>query len=89
MNGFVGSVYETALLRSYLLDKNINDKPIKEVMGAAYPVVKKGASIDAVSKLITKENQVASNNLDTIVINYILKNGDVNFSKSNQETFLF
>jgi len=57
VNGFVGSVDETALLRSYLLDKNINDKPIKEVMGAAYPVVKKGASIDAVSKLITKENQ--------------------------------
>ncbi len=57
VNGFVGSVDETALLRSYLLDKNINDKPIKEVMGAAYPVVTKGASIDAVSKLITKENQ--------------------------------
>lgn len=57
VDGFVGSVDETALLRSYLLDKNINDKPIKEVMGAAYPVVKKGTSIDAVSKLITKENQ--------------------------------
>jgi len=27
---------------------------------------------------------LASNNLDTIAINYILKNGDVNFSKSNQ-----
>ncbi|MDG2194620.1 MAG: pyridoxal-phosphate dependent enzyme [Polaribacter sp.] len=56
-NGFVGSVDETALLRSYLSDKDISEKPIKEVMGAAYPVVKKGTSIDAVSKLITKENQ--------------------------------
>ncbi len=57
INGFVGSVDETALLRSYLADKNIADKPIREVMGAAFPIVKKGTSIDAVSKLITKENQ--------------------------------
>ena len=57
INGFVGSVDETALLRSYLEDKNIANKPIREVMGAAFPIVKKGASIDAVSKLITKDNQ--------------------------------
>jgi len=57
VNGFVGSVDETALLRSYMDDKNINDKPIKDVMGAAYPVVNKSTSIDAVSKLITKDNQ--------------------------------
>ncbi len=56
-NGFVGSVDETALLRSFISDKNIADKPIKEVMGAPYPVVNRNASIDAVSKLITKENQ--------------------------------
>ncbi|CAM1354034.1 MULTISPECIES: pyridoxal-phosphate dependent enzyme [Tenacibaculum] len=57
VNGFVGSVDESALLHSYLEDKNIADKPIKEVMGAMYPVVEKSASIDEVSKLITKENQ--------------------------------
>ncbi|WP_435262492.1 pyridoxal-phosphate dependent enzyme [Tenacibaculum sp. nBUS_03] len=57
VNGFVGSVDESALLHSYLEDKNIADKPIKEVMGAKYPIVKKSASIDEVSKLITKENQ--------------------------------
>ena len=57
IKGFVGSVDETALLRSYLEDSNIADKPIKEVMGAAYPVVKGNASIEEVSKLITKENQ--------------------------------
>ncbi|WBX75479.1 pyridoxal-phosphate dependent enzyme [Tenacibaculum ovolyticum] len=57
VNGFVGSVDESALLRSYIEDKNIADKPIKEVMGALYPVVKLNASIDEVSKLITKNNQ--------------------------------
>ena len=57
INGFVGSVDETALLRSYLEDTNIADKPIKDVMGASYPVVKGNASIEEVSKLITKENQ--------------------------------
>ncbi len=56
-NGFVGSVDESVLLRSYIEDKNIADKPIKEVMGAKYPVVKIAASIDEVSKLITKDNQ--------------------------------
>ncbi|MDX8552625.1 pyridoxal-phosphate dependent enzyme [Tenacibaculum sp. 1B UA] len=57
VNGFVGSVDESALLHSYLGDKNIAEKPIKDVMGRAYPTVKKTASIDEVSKLINKENQ--------------------------------
>ncbi|CAA0193223.1 pyridoxal-phosphate dependent enzyme [Tenacibaculum maritimum] len=57
INGFVGSVDETALLRSYLADKDIADIPIREVMGAPYPIVKKGTSIEDVSKLITKDNQ--------------------------------
>jgi cystathionine beta-synthase len=57
VNGFVGSVDETSLLRSYLEDTNIAEKPIKEVMGNSYPTVKKNASIEEVSKLITKENQ--------------------------------
>jgi cystathionine beta-synthase len=57
VNGFVGSVDETDLLRSYLEDRNMADKPIKEVMGAKYPIVKKSTTIVAVSKLITKENQ--------------------------------
>ncbi len=30
------------------------------------------------------QNTLAKNNLDTVAINYILKNGDVNFSKSKQ-----
>ncbi|WP_233884162.1 pyridoxal-phosphate dependent enzyme [Tenacibaculum piscium] len=57
VNGLVGSVDESALLHRYIEDKNIADTPIKNVMGAMYPVVQLNASIDAVSKLITKENQ--------------------------------
>ena len=57
MHGFVGSVDESTLLHSYLEDKNIAEKPIKDIMGAKYPIVEKTTSIDKVSKLITKENQ--------------------------------
>ena len=57
VSGFVGSVDEATLLRSYIEDKDITDKPIKEVMSKAYPIVKKSASIEDVSKLISKENQ--------------------------------
>ena len=73
VNGFVGSVDETALLRSYLEDTNIADKPIKEVMGASYPVVKKNASIEEVSKLITKENQAVLVDLENGKHNIITK----------------
>lgn len=55
-SGFVGSVDETSLLRRFFEDKNLNDKPIREVMQAAFPVVSKNTSVEAVSKLITKEN---------------------------------
>ncbi|CAM1368401.1 Cysteine synthase/cystathionine beta-synthase family protein [Tenacibaculum litopenaei] len=56
-NGFVGSVDEAALLRGFIADKNVADTPIKEVMGAAYPVVKSSDSIETVSKLINKDSQ--------------------------------
>lgn len=55
--GFVGSVDETDLFRSYVEDKDIADKPIREVMGKPYPVVDANTSIEEVSKLITKDNQ--------------------------------
>lgn len=57
INGFVGSVDESDLFLSYVSDKNVAEKPIKEVMGKPYPVVKVGTSIEEVSKLITKDNQ--------------------------------
>ncbi|WP_438976562.1 pyridoxal-phosphate dependent enzyme [Polaribacter sp.] len=57
INGFVGSVDETDLLRSFLSDKDIADKPIKEIMGKAYPIVNKTAKLETISKLISKENE--------------------------------
>lgn len=56
ITGFVGSVDETDLFRSYVADKNVADKPIKEVMGKPFPIVKLGTPIEEVSKLFTKEN---------------------------------
>jgi cystathionine beta-synthase len=57
VDGFVGSVDETDLFRSYVEDKDIADKPIREVMGKPYPIVKAGASIEEISKLFSKDNQ--------------------------------
>jgi cystathionine beta-synthase len=56
ISGFVGSVDESDLFQSYVSDKNAGDKPIREVMGKAYPMVKLGTSIEEVSKLFTREN---------------------------------
>ncbi|MEW5675023.1 pyridoxal-phosphate dependent enzyme [Flavobacterium enshiense] len=57
VNGFVGSVDETDLFQSYVADKNVSEKPIREVMGAPFPIVKLGTPVDEVSKLINKDNQ--------------------------------
>ena len=57
MNGFVGSIDETALLRDFNSHKNMSDMPIKEVMGGAYPIVQAKASIEEVASLLTNENQ--------------------------------
>jgi cystathionine beta-synthase len=55
--GFVGSVDQNDLFKSYLSNKNMADRPIREVMGNAYPIVEAFISIDEVSKLITPDNQ--------------------------------
>jgi cystathionine beta-synthase len=57
VDGFVGSLDETDLFRSYVEDKDIADKPVKEVMGKPFPVVKGSTSVDEVSKLFSKDNQ--------------------------------
>jgi cystathionine beta-synthase len=57
ITGFVGSLDESDLFQSYVSDKNVADKPIKEVMGKPYPIVKKGTPIEVVSQLFTKDNQ--------------------------------
>jgi len=55
-NGFVGSVDESDLFQSYVADKDVADKPIKEIMGRPFPIVKQGTPIEEVSKLFTKQN---------------------------------
>jgi cystathionine beta-synthase len=55
--GFVGSLDETDLFRSYFADKNIGDKPIREIMGKPYPIVKENTPLEEVTKLINKDNQ--------------------------------
>jgi cystathionine beta-synthase len=57
INGFVGSVDESDLFQSYVADKDVADKPIKEIMGKPFPIVKQGTPIEEVSKLFTKENE--------------------------------
>jgi len=56
-NGFVGSVDESDLFKLYFENKNIADRPIKEVMRQGFPIVKKNTSIDKISKLINKDNK--------------------------------
>ncbi|HEY4540454.1 MAG TPA: pyridoxal-phosphate dependent enzyme [Faecalibacter sp.] len=57
INGFAGSLDESDLFQAFMQDPNVAEKPIREIMGAAYPIVKANASVEEVSKLITKENQ--------------------------------
>lgn len=55
--GFVGSLDESALFQAYLSDRNIAEKPIKDLMGKPYPIVQENTSIEEVSKLITNDTQ--------------------------------
>jgi cystathionine beta-synthase len=57
ITGFVGSVDETALFTSFIEDKDISNKLIKDVMGKPFPVVGAKTTVEEVSKLMTKENQ--------------------------------
>ncbi|TCK66823.1 cystathionine beta-synthase [Winogradskyella wandonensis] len=64
ITGFVGSVDETDLFRRYVEDKNISDLPIKDVMGAPFPIVNKNTKIEDLSKLINKDNNAVLVELD-------------------------
>ena len=57
LNGFVGSVGESDLLRAFFADKDIANKPIKELMKASFPIVAASTTLDQISKLFTKENE--------------------------------
>ena len=56
-SGFVGSIDESDLFKSYFSDKNIAEKPIREIMGKPYPIVQENTPVEEVSKLINKDNQ--------------------------------
>ncbi|WP_117884884.1 pyridoxal-phosphate dependent enzyme [Aureibaculum luteum] len=72
-NGFVGSIDESDLFRLYFEDKNIADKPIKEVMRKAFPIVNKDASIDKISNLIDKDNKAVLVDLENGTYQIITK----------------
>ena len=48
VNGFVGSVDESDLFQSFITDKNTAERPIKEVMGKPFPIVKAGTPVEEV-----------------------------------------
>ncbi len=64
-NGFVGSLDESQLFRLYFEDKDIADKPIKDVMSDPYPIVKKSVTLEKISSLINKDNQAVIVDLGT------------------------
>lgn len=57
VEGFVGSVDDTALFRAIMEDPSVTSRPIKEFMQKPYPIVDKNAAIDEVAKLIQKDVQ--------------------------------
>lgn len=57
----VGSVDESDLFQSYITDKNTAERPIREVMGKPFPIVKLGTPVEEVSKLITKRKPSSFN----------------------------
>jgi cystathionine beta-synthase len=72
--GFVGSIDETDLLRGFIIDKELGDKPIKEVMGKPYPIIQKSTKIDAITNLISSKNEAVlvdlGNGTHSIVTKY-------------------
>ncbi|KAA1243840.1 pyridoxal-phosphate dependent enzyme [Aquimarina sp. RZ0] len=71
--GFVGSIDESALFTAFLDDKNMDNTPIREIMNAAFPVVKANTSLDEISKLIKKGNSAVLVALDNEQYHIITK----------------
>ena len=55
-SGFAGSLNDTDLLQAFVSNPEIAETPVKEIMSKLYPVISKNASVEEVSKLITKDN---------------------------------
>ena len=80
-NGFAGSLEDTDLFTAYMENPNIAEKPIREVMGAAYPIVNKNTKIEEVSQLITKENNAVLVDLENGKYHIITKYDIINSIK--------
>ena len=81
INGFVGSLDESDLFQAFLEDGNVADKPVHEIMGKPFPIVKANASIEEVSKLITKDNQAVLIELENGKYHIITKYDIINAIK--------
>ena len=81
INGFVGSLDESDLFQAFLEDRNVADKPVHEIMGKPFPIVKANASIEEVSKLITKDNQAVVIELENGKYHIITKYDIINAIK--------
>ncbi|PCI31502.1 MAG: cystathionine beta-synthase [Flavobacteriaceae bacterium] len=57
ISGFVGSVDESDLFRLYFEDENCANRPIKDIMNAAFPVVESDVPVKKIAELINKENK--------------------------------
>ena len=80
-DGFAGSLEDTDLFTAYMENPNIAEKPIREVMGAAYPIVNKNTKVEEVSKLITKENNAVLVDLENGKYHIITKYDIINAIK--------
>jgi cystathionine beta-synthase len=76
VTGFVGSVDESDLFESYVNDTNSAEKPIREIMGKSYPIVKLGTTIEEVSKLFIKNNKAVLVDLEN-GIHHIITKSDI------------
>ncbi|MCL9807899.1 pyridoxal-phosphate dependent enzyme [Flavobacterium luminosum] len=81
VNGFAGSVDESDLFQAFIADKDVADRPIREVMGKPYPVVKLGTPVEEVSKLISKDNQAVLVDLGNNKYHIITKHDIINSIK--------
>ena len=77
-NGFVGSVDESDLFKLFFEDKNIADRPIKDIMRAAFPIVKMNTSVEQISRLINKENEAVLVDLENGNYQIITKHDVIN-----------
>lgn len=77
-NGFLGSVDESDLFQAYIADKDVADKPIREVMGKPFPIVALGTPVEEVSKWINKDNQAVLVDLGNGKFHIITKHDIIN-----------